>query len=129
MKIESEQFVKYKQMTQGGHQDHRNISTARFNSVSHQKPQNMTVVIRKEEGDSLDLSDQKLKEMIEKANKAILRPPTELRFSVHEKTRQVCVKIINAESHEVIREIPSKKVLDMLEGILELSGLIVDQKL
>jgi len=56
---------------------------------------------------------------IEKANKAINGIHTELEFSIHEKSKEIMVKVIDSETKEVIREIPPEKILDMVAAMLE----------
>ena len=38
------------------------------------------------------------------------------------------VKVIDKDTDEIIREIPSEKVLDMVAKMWELNGLLVDEK-
>lgn len=38
------------------------------------------------------------------------------------------VKVIDAETEEVIREIPPEKILDLVAMIWEMIGLIVDER-
>lgn len=66
---------------------------------------------------------------IEKANKKLERVESELEFSIHEKTKQIMVKVVNKSTKEVVREIPSEKVLDMVAAMCESVGLFVDEKL
>ena len=62
---------------------------------------------------------------IEKANHKFQFYNTHLEFSIHEKTKEIMVKVYRDE--EVIREIPPEKVLDMVAHMLELAGLLVDE--
>ena len=38
------------------------------------------------------------------------------------------VKIINSTNDEVIKEIPPEKILDIIAGLMELAGIIVDER-
>lgn len=76
----------------------------------------------------LNISEKTIIETIEKANKAVLGTNTKFEFSIHEKTKQIMVKILNSETNEIIRELPSEKVLDMVANICEIAGVIVDKK-
>jgi len=51
-----------------------------------------------------------------------------LEFSIHEDTNRVIVKVINRQTHEVIKEIPPEQLLDMIARIWEMIGLLVDEK-
>lgn len=66
-------------------------------------------------------------EAIEKANH-LKRGTTECQFSIHEDTKQVMIKVVNTMTKEVIREIPSEKILDMFATMCEVNGLFVDEK-
>lgn len=65
---------------------------------------------------------------IESANKKLQGEEREFEFSVHEKTKQIMVKVIDKQSKEVIREIPSEKILDLVAAMCEMAGLFVDEK-
>ncbi len=53
---------------------------------------------------------------------------TELRFSVHERTKEIMIKVMNTGMQEIIREIPSEKILDMVANFMEIAGLYVDEE-
>ncbi|GAE87814.1 flagellar protein FlaG [Acetivibrio straminisolvens] len=74
------------------------------------------------------LSQKTIMNAIEKANKAINGIHTQLEFSVHEKSKEIMVKVIDSETKEVIREIPPEKILDMVAAMLEMAGIIVDER-
>ncbi|HBY20207.1 MAG TPA: hypothetical protein DEG71_04230 [Clostridiales bacterium] len=65
---------------------------------------------------------------LEAANKKLEGANTEFRFSVHEATKQITVKVLNKDTGEVIREIPPEKILDMVAKMWEMSGLFVDER-
>lgn len=67
-------------------------------------------------------------EAIEKANKHFKTFDRRLKFSIHEKTKQIMVKVINTEDNSIVREIPSEKILDMVAKLWEMSGIFVDEK-
>jgi flagellar protein FlaG len=67
-------------------------------------------------------------EMIEKSNNDFKMTNSSLQFSIHEKTKQILVKIIDNNTKEVIKEIPPEKILDMVAAMLERTGLFVDKK-
>ena len=49
-------------------------------------------------------------------------------FNVHEATDRIWVEIVDQRENEVLKEIPPEKVLDMIAGIKEAAGLIIDEK-
>ena len=52
----------------------------------------------------------------------------EMKFSIHEKTGEVSVKIVNKATNEVIMEVPSTELLDLKAKIDEMVGLLIDKK-
>lgn len=65
---------------------------------------------------------------IEQANRWIINRETYLKFSIHEGTHKIIVKVMDARNDEVIREIPPEKLMDMVAKLWELAGLIIDEK-
>ena len=69
-----------------------------------------------------------LEKIIADLNKKLLMAGRELVRSIHEKTGEVMVKVIDTDTGEIIREIPREKSLDILAKILEQTGLLIDEK-
>jgi flagellar protein FlaG len=76
----------------------------------------------------LTISDKAIIQAIEKANKSLDGIQHKFQYSVHEKTGQIMVKVINSETDEIIREIPNEKVIDMIAKFQEINGLTIDEK-
>lgn len=74
-------------------------------------------------------SEEEVVEFIEEANKKFLIYDRKFEVSVHEKTQQVMVKVLDSVTDELIREIPPEKMLDIVAGLLEVAGIIVDKKI
>ena|SRR5699024_1861353 len=73
-------------------------------------------------------SDEQVVKIVEEASKALEVVNTELTFRVHEGTGRPVIQLVELVSKEVIREIPPERMLDILAGIWEWAGLIVDRK-
>lgn len=69
-----------------------------------------------------------LESVVDKLNDVMNAMDIQLKFSVHEATKMIMVKVVNVQTGETVREIPPKKVLDAAAQMLELAGLIVDEK-
>ncbi|GEB31391.1 flagellar protein FlaG [Brevibacillus parabrevis] len=61
-------------------------------------------------------------------NKWLQSTNTHVKFTLHEDLNEYYVQIINDQTNEVIREIPSKKMMDMVAKMHEMIGLLVDEK-
>lgn len=73
-----------------------------------------------------EISEAEVISAIEKANQKMQYYDTRLEFSIHEQTHQIMVKIF--KNDEVVRELPPEKILDMVAKMMELAGLLVDEK-
>lgn len=74
----------------------------------------------------LEKDKKKIKENVDKINKQIKN--TSVRFSVHEKSNRIEIKVIDKNTDKVIREIPPEKMLDAYADRMELLGLGFDVK-
>ena len=77
--------------------------------------------------DSKNLTREEISSLIEKLNDGVRDIHERMSFSFHEKTHRVVVKIINSETDEVIREIPPKDAIKLLEHIQDFLGMLVDE--
>lgn len=62
-------------------------------------------------------------------NKWLDSKNSHLRFVLHDKLNEYYVQVINDETNEVIKEIPSKKVMDIVASFYEKLGFILDEKI
>ena len=67
-------------------------------------------------------------EIVEEASKALEIVNTELSFKIHEGTGRPVIQLIEAGTDRVVREIPPEKMLDIVAGIWDWAGIIVDRK-
>jgi flagellar protein FlaG len=74
------------------------------------------------------INEKVVSEAVERVNKAIEGSNRRFEYSVHEKTNEIMIKVIDETTKEVIREIPPKKILDMVANMLEMAGLLVDER-
>lgn len=80
-------------------------------------------------GSKPDMPGKKeIDDAVEKANRVLFKNNTHLKFKVHEKTKDVMVKVINDETGETVKEFPPEKILDMVAKLWEIAGLFVDEK-
>lgn len=76
----------------------------------------------------LPISDKVVMEAIERANAAISVANKKFEYSIHEKTKEIMIKVIDSNTNKVIREIPPEKILDMVAKMWEMAGLLVDER-
>nr|WP_154894879.1 flagellar protein FlaG [Paenibacillus xylanexedens] len=72
--------------------------------------------------------EQTIKDL-ERAIRAIQGPQKTLEISVHDKTHAIMIKVKNQETGDVIREIPSEKIMDVVANMLVYAGIIIDERI
>ncbi|MDF9409140.1 flagellar protein FlaG [Pelotomaculum isophthalicicum JI] len=80
-----------------------------------------------DESQRKDLNKKDLEQAIDKLNKMSELFNFRLQFRVHKETGRIFCKVVNPDTGEVLREIPSEKILDMIGKIEEMAGLILDK--
>lgn len=73
-------------------------------------------------------NEEKVREAVDKINKAAVIFDRSLRFQVHEATHRTMVSVIDTLSDKVIRQIPTEEVLDLVAKMNDYIGLIFDKK-
>jgi flagellar protein FlaG len=74
------------------------------------------------------VSKADLQKEIDNLNKFIQTSNTHLKFTLHEGLQEYFVQIIDDRTNEVVREVPSSKILDLAAKIHEMIGILVDEK-
>lgn len=107
-----------------------------FNTAAQQKLERSNeelppkVIEKKDDVSSAreEIPREEVEKAAEKLNRLMGLIDKKMEFEVHEKSHRVMVKVIDREKGEVLREIPPKKILDMLSSFAEFAGLLVDQE-
>ncbi|WP_246942736.1 flagellar protein FlaG [Bacillus pinisoli] len=77
----------------------------------------------------IQITKDKLTEVIKGMNQFLQPSQTSLKFELHEGLKEYHVSIVDDVTKEVVREIPSKKLLDVYAAMTEFLGLVVDKKI
>ncbi|MED1801460.1 flagellar protein FlaG [Brevibacillus porteri] len=72
-------------------------------------------------------SRESIEKELENLNKFLQSGSTHLKFTLHEKLNEYYVQVLDG-NNKVVREIPSKKIMDMVANMYETLGIIVDEK-
>ena len=75
------------------------------------------------------ISKEKVQEVVDGLNHFLQPTHTSIQFEYHEKLNEYYVKVVDNQTNETIREIPSKKMLDFYAAMTEFVGLMVDEKI
>jgi flagellar protein FlaG len=72
------------------------------------------------------LSDEEMAAAVHELNAAMKVVNTNLAFSIDNITKQTVVTVTDAQTHEVIRQIPPEDMLKVSDRIAELLGVLFD---
>ena len=73
-------------------------------------------------------SAKELQEALDIIEQAIRTTTDELNFSIDEESGRTVVKVIDKTTDEVIRQFPSKEVLDIARALDKLQGMLIKEK-
>ena len=71
---------------------------------------------------------QEVDKAVKAVNEFVGSVNSSLKFSVDEDSGQMVVKVIDNATQEVIKQVPSKEILEMAKALNNLKGLLVQQK-
>ena len=84
---------------------------------------------RPQQGNSRPGMDpQKSKELAEEVQRFMEDFNIEVNFKIHEKTGDVVVQILNRDTGEMIRQIPSENLVKLHDKLVELRGVLFEGK-
>lgn len=75
-----------------------------------------------------DLSEAQLTRSLDAVNKFIQPVANGLEFSIDRDTGHTIVKLVDKETHAVLRQIPSEEILAIAKALDKLQGLLVNHK-
>lgn len=70
---------------------------------------------------------EQVQKWVDEAQNVLQRVNAQLSFKIHEGTGRTLVQIVEKGTDEVIREIPPEKMLDVIAGIWQWVGVVVDR--
>jgi len=79
-------------------------------------------------GVKVTIGEEQLVRAIERAIREMSGPDTALEVKIHESTGAVVMKVINRETGDLIREVPPERTLDIVYKMMEIAGLLFDEK-
>ena len=73
------------------------------------------------------IDEATLRQKVDSVNEVLKKADESLQFSVHKETNRIVVKLVNDVTHEVVREMPSEKFLDLVADLMKLAGVRLDE--
>ena len=76
----------------------------------------------------VQVTAEDMQEMTEALNKFMQSMSADLKFTVHDKTQQLMVQLIDMAEQKVLKEFPPRDFLDMVAKIREYVGALLDKR-
>lgn len=101
-----------------------------FDIRQQDKAFNSNLSIQKEKGSSDWRTDTtELKQSVCDINKILENKNVKVEYSIHEQTNRLMLKVYSRADDKLIKEIPSERMLDILAGIMEYVGVLLDERI
>ena len=97
-------------------------------SIPRDKSYGINDAEKREAGKREYISKESLDKALEKINTFLNDNNTYAEYEMHDKLNHIMIRIINKDTHEVLLEVPPKKILDLVSRMCELVGILVDEK-
>ncbi|WP_446897243.1 flagellar protein FlaG [Clostridium sp. LBM24168] len=85
-------------------------------------------VFVKENKSTKPITEENVKKAVDKFNALLEENPTHLEYEIYGKFKDTVIKIVDDNSKKVIKELPPKNIIDMVEKFCELAGFFVNEK-
>ncbi|MFZ4619429.1 MAG: flagellar protein FlaG [Bacteroidota bacterium] len=102
--------------------EHITQSTASVQGPSELAPSDAQTASLKKQREQ----NQKVREVTQQLNKAMETTNTKLTFVVDQESKKAIVKVVDAETNRVIRQIPSEEAVLVAKKISRLMGILYD---
>lgn len=74
------------------------------------------------------IDEKNVKEAVDKLNKLFEGTQTHVEYETVGKAKHLAIKIVDSKTKETIKEIPPKKIIEMIDKLCEMAGIMVDEK-
>ena len=107
---------------------HKPAEKSLDNNLKENKPKEQVINKEDTQKELYHYKREDLDKAVEEANRVIFKDDNRFEFKVHEGTGRIMVKLVNKETDEIVKEIPSEKILDLVASIWDLVGILVDER-
>ena len=117
-----------------------NISSSQINNsnsdqqasvqVQHVSSDSIEVSIKKYDQDdsSQKVPEKQVQKAVNKLNTLLEGKQVHAEYEVYGKFHDITIRIVDDNTKQVIQEVPPKKIIDMIDKLCELAGVLVDEK-
>ncbi|NFS98230.1 flagellar protein FlaG [Clostridium botulinum] len=117
--------MEVKAMSQGRHQAYNseivNSGTDLDKNIEKTKLNEKHTTLDKE-------NTREVKDSVDKLNKLLEGQDIRLGYEIYGKFRDLTIRLIDTKTKEVIKEIPPRKIIDMVAKLCEMAGVLIDEK-
>lgn len=78
--------------------------------------------------DNGNVRREDVKKSVDKLNKLLEGKSTYVEYEVYGKSKSITIKIMDSNTKKVVKEIPPRKIIDMVDKLCELAGIFMDEK-
>ena len=109
----------------------KTYQSATVENVENQESSNTITIVKQQlpNFENNELTEEKLKQAIDSLNDFLEINHNSSKFVYHEGLDRYFVQVVNKDTEEVVKEIPSKELLDAFYEMQKLIGTIVDEKI
>ncbi|EPS46501.1 flagellar protein FlaG [Clostridium botulinum] len=117
--------MEVKAMSQGRHQAYNSEMVNSGTDLD----KNIEKIKLNEKHTTLDKeSTREVKASVDKLNKLLEGQDIRLEYEIYGKFRDLTIRLIDTKTKEVIKEIPPRKIIDMVAKLCEMAGVLIDEK-
>jgi flagellar protein FlaG len=84
--------------------------------------------VQENDDEEVVLTEDEVSDMSDKLNEFMEQLNTDIRFQYHESLDRLYMQVVDRSNDEVIKEFPPEKMLEVLEGLHDWVGLILDKE-
>lgn len=78
--------------------------------------------------ENFKIKEEDVKKAVDTLNKEFKDKTTYLQYEVYGKFKDLVVRVMDKNTNEVVKELPPKKIIDMVEKLCELAGMFINEK-
>jgi len=75
-----------------------------------------------------EIPREQIESATDKLNRLMGLIDKRLRFDLHKESDQIMVRVIDQDTEDVLKEMPPQRVIELLNSLTDIAGLLVDQK-
>lgn len=74
------------------------------------------------------IGEKEVSKAVDKLNKLFEDKATHVQYEIYGKSHNITIRIIDDKTNQVIKEIPPKKLIDFVDKLCQMAGILLDEK-